>query len=1281
MEKLFKRLSAFTMAVTVMAINLTFGCFGAITSAELDSPAIDVTAMSSGQPFITKVKIKSENSLLRFLHSGIFGKEKVSVTVYAKDSNGNPISDINLFNADNTEIESTDLPAYDAENDAYFITWNLEKGSYSLSAQPCTEQAVGGFYSIDLSKSNNDEVNEKEYQAVDVNSTSDGRLLLIEDTKPGVQIFPVHTDSNGNYVNLDSADKYSDGGFYSCRDNGKVWTNGAFEYLANASDDSSGIYSISYKLNNSSDYTVFKTSVEEIQQEFSLPISVPTDIAGEKSVSVRTEDNAGNISDSISSVPVEIDRTAPSLVIEKAEIISENGSAIGNYSENNWVNKRVRITVSAEDGGAGVDRIECSSVGKVVLNNVTRSGRKVTNVYIVEPDFMGNIVFSAYDKVNNRSKDVSYKVRSETTPPSVTNFDINQDITIQDYGFSLDSGAVISIEAYDVEPYWSGINYIELGFVDLQSMSAEFNYSEDSIVKSEPVYVSQDSSVQSYNFSVGSGFKGQILARAVDVAGNVGKWRTLESLVTDSQEIHDESSYRGIIIDEAQNTDSDGNPLYSTDQKIRLNVKDSHAGIKEIKWYVRTSQGIIAGSDTNSDFTANNTDGWTVRKKRDIITEAEKEITVAEDENSIEIGLCFSDNAGFETPWEVKYISIDKTKPEIVSFSFNDDSKSTIFNKSRTATVIVRERNIAEIKPEITVANQLNKKAVPYTVSDWVLVGAKSNRDAEDENLYKMTINFTADADYKLNMNVSDITGKTADNSVKADFTIDRTAPDIKISYDNNTAVNKSYYNADRKATITITERNFKSDGVKYTLTAFAEDNVTKIKETQIIPDKLKWTQNPNNKDEWTAQVNFNKEGKFSLSVSCTDKAGNRKTNGGEFFYIDKTAPKVEQSFTNGSEKSATNQLIVPKVKVSDYNLGSEKQIADKCQVIVNKIDMDGNTDKNLDYTAESYTSGSAKKSAVYELTYNIFAERSTSDGIYNISIYVSDLAGNTTEIENLNLSINRNGSTFELINTEAKEAVEKYATNKTPLQEGVDVEIKEINVSKRVGDSVITVTRDNKKARILTEDDYTIEEGKTGENDNGWFETTYRINKSNFADDGVYVITIETNDEVGNTNINKKSTVQFSVDGTAPQIVISGVRDNANLKESEVQLRITFSDRNLYNIADMHGDDMIIKINNDVYNFDDLGKLDVQLSNDEAGSIVMLMNVKADGKNSKNDISASLRDRADNASEFRDSAVTFRLSSTFLMRHGWIAVAVIALVLLILGIDVFFIAKKIKRR
>lgn len=1274
MKILFKRFFAAAISVVMTAVNLIPLCISANgINISTEQPVI---SLADSQPTITNVKISSVNSQIRFLSNGIFGREKISVTVYAKDNSGNSISCIKLF-SNNAEIASSSSITYNAEDDSYYAVFTLDKGEYNLSAAACVGtgeiQTMGSLYSINLSESNNYESIEKDFTAV---NSDIGSHVLIEDKVPDVKVYPLHVDSYENYVLLDSVGKYSDGNFCSFTDNEKVWTNGAYDFLVNAYDENSGVYSISHKLSNLSDYITVKNS-GDIQADFSVIVNGGNSV-GENFISAKSEDNSGNISAAVDSVHVEIDNVSPEIVIEKAEIIEDNGISIGNYTENSWINKRVKITVSANDDGSGADRIEMSANGgNVSIDNIMHNGKKVTYTYIVEPDFMGDLSFTAYDNVNNKSKNISYGAKIDIAFPSVTSFEMNQDIDIENYGFSIKNDTIISIEAYDAEPFCSGIDFIELGVVDLNYMDGEYNYNESDIkiIASELVSVSAN---QTCSFTINAGFKGQIFARAVDCAGNVGKWRNIESLVNDNQEVHNESSYMNINIANAPYTDIDGNPLYDTDQTIIFNVKDYHAGINEIKWYVRTSEGVIMGSDVYSNFSADDTNGWAVQKKHSIITEASKKITVSADENNIEIGLCFTDNAGFSTDWQVQYISIDKTAPEIISFDFDDKSDKSIFNKNRTATVIVNDKNIdfSNELIDITVSDMINKDSTPYKISDWELVSS-DNR----ETLYKVTLSFSADAEYKINFNVQDVTGKKSANAHSASFIIDKTPPDIKITYDNNNSVNDNYYNSDRKATITVTENNFDKNSVKYTLSAFSADNITKIKETDIIPSKLNWIQNPDNKTQWTAVIDFNKEGKFNLSITCIDKAGNKKTVDGEAFYIDKTPPTLEQTFTNGKQKYATNTLIVPKIIISDYNLGNEKQSAEEIDVVINKIDMNGNTGSNFKCTSSKYTPTEKNKQAVYEANYNVFADKLTSDGIYDISITVSDMAGNTVELKNLSLSINRNGSTFELVNSDAKEIVEKFEVYGIPVQEAADIEIREINVSKRVDDIVIIVTHDDKKSYILESDKYTFTEGKTADNNSGWYETIYKIDKSTFSDDGIYSVDIYTSDEVGNENSNQKSTIRFSIDHTPPSIVISGVRDNANLKESEANLRITFSDRNLYSIDSLQGDDMIIKINNDVYNFDDLHNLGADISNDEAGNIVILMNMKADKKNHKVDMSASLIDKAGNISEFKDSAITFRLSATFLMRNGWIAVIIGSVILVVLAVDIFFIVRKARNR
>lgn len=1146
----FRKLSAAVTAGIFASLNLAFDT----------PPPQTMPDNTHSKPVITKIKVKSENSPLNFLPSGIFGREKVTVTIYAKDSNNLEIKDINLYN-NSSEIESSEQIKYDPSENAYFLSWILDNGSYNISANAVTENNSGEIYSINLTQSP-EKLNEKDFT---VSTGNTGTCFFIENTSPALEIHTVHTDANNTCINLDELNgKYIDGEFYAYKDNEKIWTNSPFNYLVTSSDENSGIYSISYKSNDLSEYTEIKAP-ESTQKNFSCLL--------DSIISVKTEDNSGNISE-ITPPSAEIDNTAPIVSIDKAEIIDENDNIAGNYTENKWTDKRIRITVSADDlidgKGSGTEKIELSEPNeKISLISSTQNGKKLTNVYIIEPNFEGTLKFSAYDNVNNKSSEISYAART--------------------------------------------------------SRNIHGDYSDSQIITSSPQY-----------------------------------------------------------------SDIDGNPLYSSDQTVKFKVTDSHAGIREIKWYVRTSKGIVSGSDTMSDFNSEYgiTDGWTTAENNGIITDAEKNIKISENENNIEIGLCFSDNDGFETPWEVRHISIDKTKPEIVSVKFNDKNNSgkKYYNHERTAVVTVKERNInsADISAEIT--NSLTEYAQPYTSSSWKLISNKSNTDADGENLYQMTVTFHSDAEYKFSVTADDLTGKKSDKSKTSDFIIDKTAPVVKISYDNNEPCNNNYYNKDRTATITINEHNFSQSDVKIALSAFAEDNITKIKSSEIIPNQIQWTQSKNNKDEWTASVKLSKEGKYSLSAAYTDPAKNSSGNvRGEVFYIDKTAPKLEQTFTEkDNTKNAVNGSYVPKITLSDFNLGSENQALNNCDISINKLDVNGNTEKSFNFTSDNYKPAEVKKEAVYEMIYNIFQKNPEIDGIYNISISASDLAGNTVKSENLTVSVNRNGSTFELVNQEAKNAVDKFNNGSIPINEKPEVEIREINVSPLVGESTITITRDNKKMKALEKGDYTIVNDKTGENKNGWYETVYKISKKNFSFDGIYTISIDTNDEAGNSNKSDKGknkcVIKFIVDSSAPEIVIAGVKDGANLKETEVNLRIICSDKNLDSINEMHGDDMVITMNKKKYNLDSLEEINAEIKNDEAGSIIVTMPVVSQGKNSKNNISVTIRDKADNFSNPKKNEVTFRLSSSFLVRNGTAAIILIIAVVIALGADIYLMTRKIKK-
>ena len=126
-----------------------------------------------------------------------------------------------------------------------------------------------------------------------------------------------------------------------------------------------------------------------------------------------------------------------------------------------------------------------------------------------------------------------------------------------------------------------------------------------------------------------------------------------------------------------------------------------------------------------------------------------------------------------------------------------------------------------------------------------------------------------------------------------APLEIDITAPQISVSYNNNSPDQGSYYNNDRVATITVTERNFDPNNVELTVT----NNLGSV------PTLSSWQHSAGggngDADRHTATLSFAADGDYTFAITCTDLAGNSDT-GIQFaagtanpreFTVDKTNP------------------------------------------------------------------------------------------------------------------------------------------------------------------------------------------------------------------------------------------------------------------------------------------------------------------------------------------------------------------------------------------------------
>ena len=149
----------------------------------------------------------------------------------------------------------------------------------------------------------------------------------------------------------------------------------------------------------------------------------------------------------------------------------------------------------------------------------------------------------------------------------------------------------------------------------------------------------------------------------------------------------------------------------------------------------------------------------------------------------------------------------------------------------------------------------------------------------------------------------------------------------------------------------------------------------------------------------------------------------------------------------------------------------------------------------------------------------------------------MSDLAGNVSE-ETVLFSVNRFGSSY-LFDSATKEALERYY-----LDGPVGLKVTEINVD-TLDFREITCGKDGELRVLRQGEDYQVTQSDSKES---WKAYTYEIGPDNFRQDGVYTVTIYSEDKASNHSSNgvREKEIVFAVDTAPPSVVVTGVADQA---------------------------------------------------------------------------------------------------------------------------------------
>lgn len=862
----------------------------------------------------------------------------------------------------------------------------------------------------------------------------------------------------------------------------------------------------------------------------------------DKKISAIVTDNVGNQSEKTLVTTANSNVKNSNLMIETVKpTITSVLSAEGYVGKNGIIynNSDTGVSIKVEDKDSGIYNVKASVNNKELVNVSYPDQKTVTESYEINTkDAVINADTNSYDMVitaiDNAGNEYSktQRVYKDITAPEILSIDMEAagnkeadgsvSYTETDYGYYFVENTKVTVTATDGSKEGdSGVKEIHYYTVD-----ANGTKSSEQIVQAD--------AEGKVTFVVQAGFKGQIYACAYDMLNNhEERYVTPSSLIIETAEQHAREKHIDFNKAAAASKDAKGNELYEKDVTVDVTVTDTFSGIRSVEWTVESpydkennQSGNVEISNQGA-FSSGNADGWSQTKKdKNLVTELKKSFTVKNNSNEIKMHIKMTDRAGNTSEDELIF-SIDKTKPEIkIAFDNEtpDAENTTMFKENRVATITVTERNFeaADFKADIT-----NTDGVIPELSAWQTT---ENTENPDQSVSTATITFAEDGDYTLSVSGQDKAANQAETVKADDFTIDKTRPVITVTYDNNNAVNGNYYAATRTATIQIEEHNFSENRVR--ITGTATDNGAGIS----FPQSGGFT---GNGDVHTATITCGTDGLYNFNVEYTDMAGNiAETYTGEEYYVDLTEPEIE--IVGVEDYSANNGDVIPQIVMSDTNFDTNGVNIELVGANQGSVAPEG-----------SYTNQGNGET----FTFQNFPKEQSYDDIYTINATLTDMAGNESNAT-VTFSVNRFGSVYVFDQT-LKDIEGTY------IQNEIDVKLKEVNVDSLEHDKIKVVVDTNGTPRTLEEGiDYQVQEsGGNGQ----WYQYDYTIDKSLFAGDGRYIVTLYSEDIAGNVNENidesKEAEISFGVDKTAPVVIPIDVESNAQYPVDTKAANVTVND------------------------------------------------------------------------------------------------------------------------
>lgn len=770
-----------------------------------------------------------------------------------------------------------------------------------------------------------------------------------------------------------------------------------------------------------------------------------------------------------------------------------------------WYGDNIEYVVSASDANSGLNYVEVQEndgtlkketdfEGVAFNTNRFQDEAAYTYKLIDANDYIINAI--AHDNAGNSSVRTELKVHIDKENPVISKFvfgeqeDYGSEVVKTTYGYYFKEET--SLRVYVNDPgIASGINRVTLYLSNINGTTAvKTLYSTD-----EKAYITDETGTYAV-FTIPMGFKGKVVAEAVDNVEHTSGLVNADGSIIEDDEIHNQTS--SIDITETVATDkvdAANVPLYNRNIPLIITVKDTFSGISTIEWSIANDgeSGVITvANDGSYESNSNAVTIETVEMESNLVTSMQFTLSVDDNSNGNVVLIKLTDRSGNSSEVSKTY-SIDTTTPTITAALSNQTSyNSMYYNTDQTVTISITDRNFdaSGVKFMLNGSEQI--------IGNWTSTGEG------DAAVHIGTFTISTDGDYSYSITFSDMAGNTAEVFTQSMFVIDKTSPIIKTNFDEfETEQEKHYFGCDsinKTAIITIIEHNFSAKDANaeiFRLEPGSEHDISGVKPTTVSG----WSDNG---DEHTLEIPFeeNDDGVYLIRVTPVDLASNSAiAQETVVFEIDFTNPIIaerngayvkdeKKSYENleiYNEQTSIEENFIPSVAFSDTNF--------------DHIEYDLTV-----YTPE-YLNGKEIGTIIPETVSGIISEKNYSlpefkkDGVYSVDLTAVDKAGNRSVLcRNTSVLMMKSDVLAYISNSNKAESKGWYSLQKdenTPISKRPDA----------FSDLDITVfaQEDSKTSIILRDENGESQDtGITAENSEDMYAVgvyNYTLPKEYFAD------------------------------------------------------------------------------------------------------------------------------------------------------------------------------------